>query len=67
MSEFNTLQKTHKLFNQKDTSSAITEDGVFQSYLNARFGRNAPVALKNDPLLKEQFVAHIDAMFQDAK
>lgn len=67
MSEFNTLQKIHKLFNQKDTSSPITEESVFQSYLNVRFGRNAPVTLKNDPFLKEQFVAHIDAMFRDAK
>jgi hypothetical protein len=63
----NTLQKIHKLFNQKDTSSTITEEGVFQSYLRARFGRNSPEALVNDTGLKAQFEAHIDALFRDAQ
>jgi hypothetical protein len=63
----NTLQKLHKIFNQKDTSSTITEEGVFQSYLNVRFGRASSPALLNDPAIKADFVAHIDVLFKEVE
>lgn len=69
----NYLQKLHAIHNQKDTTSSITYEGCFGSYLRARFGRdNYPEILNSMAFnasvrnkLTEDFEKHIDALHEE--
>lgn len=69
----NYLQKLHAVHNQTDTTTPITYEGCFGSYLRARFGidrytellnaMSANASLRSE--LVNQFEKHVDHLFEE--